>query len=57
VKAASRRWARRNLADVIRRRLDADGSMHALPALVREAAAIEPTIVASRELAKALLRR
>jgi glycosyltransferase involved in cell wall biosynthesis len=52
VEAASRRWARRNLAEVIRRRLDADGSLRALPSLLRAAAAIEPSILASRELAR-----
>jgi glycosyltransferase involved in cell wall biosynthesis len=52
VEAASRRWARRNLADVVRRRVRADGSTQELPALLKEAAAIEPTLLASRELVK-----
>jgi hypothetical protein len=55
VEAASRRWARRNLADVIRRRTAVDGSAQALPALLKEAAAIEPTLLASRELVKLTL--
>jgi glycosyltransferase involved in cell wall biosynthesis len=57
VEAASRRWARRNLAEVIARRLEADGSARELPSLLRAAAAIEPTILASRELAKLTLDR
>lgn len=57
VEAASRRWARRNLAEVIRRRLAADGSARELPQLLRAAAAVEPSILASRELAKVAVSR
>jgi glycosyltransferase involved in cell wall biosynthesis len=57
IEAASRRWARRNLAEVITRRLRADGSARPLPGLLREAAAIEPSILASRQLAKLLARQ
>jgi glycosyltransferase involved in cell wall biosynthesis len=55
IEAASRRWARRNLSDVVRRRLSVGGSTQALPALLKEAAAIEPTLLASRELVKLTL--
>jgi hypothetical protein len=57
IEAASRRWARRNLAEVIRRRLARDASTRDLAALVRDAARVEPTILSSRELAKLTLER
>jgi glycosyltransferase involved in cell wall biosynthesis len=57
IEAASRRWARRNLAEVIRRRLGPDASPRALADLVRAAARIEPTILGSRELAKLTFER
>jgi glycosyltransferase involved in cell wall biosynthesis len=49
VQAASRRWARRNLTDVVRRRTETDRSARTVVSLLRDAARIEPSVLVSRE--------
>jgi glycosyltransferase involved in cell wall biosynthesis len=52
LRAGSRRWARRNLTDVVRRRAGNDTSAREVVRLLVDAARIEPTVLASRELVR-----
>ncbi|MCU1429548.1 MAG: glycosyl transferase family 2 [Actinomycetia bacterium] len=52
LRRASRRWARRNLTDVVRRKATADPSPARVGALLLDAARIEPTVLASREVVR-----
>jgi glycosyltransferase involved in cell wall biosynthesis len=54
-RAASRRWARRNLTDVVRRRTASDQRPRTIVTLLRDAARIEPTVLASREVVRLAL--
>ncbi len=55
LRAGSRRWARRNLTDVVRRRAGKDASPREVASLLAEAARIEPTVLASRETVRLAL--
>jgi hypothetical protein len=52
LRAGSRRWARRNLTDVVRRRAGKDVTLRETAGLLLEAVRIEPTVLASRELVR-----
>ncbi len=55
LRRASRRWARRNLADVVRRRAETGPSPSRIGGLMAAAARIEPTVLASRETVRLAL--
>jgi hypothetical protein len=53
--SASRRWARRNLTDVVRRRTAANRRASTVASLLRDATRIEPTVLVSREAVRLAL--
>jgi glycosyltransferase involved in cell wall biosynthesis len=55
LRAGSRKWARRNLTDVVRRRAGTDANPRQVAQLLLDAARIEPTVLASRELVRLAL--